>query len=127
MEDPLLGKPARNRPVTHISLNLLSGMLLSMRVVPDGRDGNVVFGRTLRWGEADDGRGVTVARGEEFTIPKGRLVVQLDHIDSLSELGPGGLRAGGQYDLDLVPSRPAPRRGCVPGAPVAGAASGHGP
>ena len=90
MEDPLLGKPARNRPVTHISLNLLSGMLLSMRVVPDGRDGNVVFGRTLRWGEADDGRGVTVARGEEFTIPKGRLVVQLDHIDSLSELGPGG-------------------------------------
>ena len=79
-----------NRPVTHLSLNLASGMLLSMRVVPDGRDGNVVFGRTLRWGEADDGRGVTVARGEKFTIPKGRLVVQLDHIDSLSELGPGG-------------------------------------
>ena len=49
-------------PVTHISLNLPSGMLLSMRVVPDGRDGNVVFGRTLRWGEADDGRGVPVAR-----------------------------------------------------------------
>ena len=77
-------------PVTHISLNLPSGMLLSMRVVPDGRDGNVVFGRTLRWGEVDDGRGVPVAPGEEFTIPKGRLVVQLDHIDSLSELGPGG-------------------------------------
>ena len=90
MEDPLFCKPVRNRPVTHISLNLPSGMLLSMRVVPDGRDGNVVFGRTLRWGEADDGRGVTVARGEEFTILKGRLVVQLDHIDSLSELGPGG-------------------------------------
>ena len=77
-------------PVTHISLNLPSGMLLSLRVVPDGRDGNVVFGRTLRWGEADDGRGVSVAAGEEFTIPRGRLVVELDHVDSLNEPGPGG-------------------------------------
>jgi len=76
--------------VTHISLNLPSGLLLSMRVVPDGREGNVVFGRTLRWGEADDGGGVSVAAGEEFTIREGRLVVELDHIDSLSESGPGG-------------------------------------
>ena len=112
-------------PVTYISLNLPSGMLLSMRVVPDGREGNIVYGRTLRWGETDDGRGVPIAAGEEFVIRKGGLVVQLDHIDSLSKSGARGLRAGRKYDLDLVPSRPAPRRGCVSGAAVAGAASGH--
>ena len=65
-------------------------MLLSMRVVPDGREGNVVYGRTLRWGETDDGRCVPIAAGEEFVIRKGGLVVQLDHIDSLNESGPGG-------------------------------------
>ena len=68
----------------HVSLNLPSGMLLS------GQDGNVVFGRTLRLGEEDDGRGVRVAPGEKFAIRKGRIVVQLDHIDSLSKSGPGG-------------------------------------
>ena len=40
-------------PITHLSLNLapddrVNSMLLSLRVVPDGRDGNVVYGRTLR-------------------------------------------------------------------------------
>ncbi len=73
-----------------MSLNLPSGMLLSMRVVPDGREGNIVFGRTLRRGEPDDGRGVSVAAGEAFTFRAGRIVVELDHIGSLSELGAGG-------------------------------------
>ena len=83
------------KPITHLSLNLapddrVNSMLLSLRVVPDGRDGNVVYGRTLRWGEVDDGSGVEIREGEHFKIRKGRLSVDLEHVDSLSEPGRWG-------------------------------------
>ena len=83
------------KPITHLSLNLLpdnnvNTMLLSLRVVPDGREGNTVYGRTLGFNEADDGVGVVVNNGERFTIRKGRLIVELEHVDSLSKPGRGG-------------------------------------
>ena len=80
------------KPITHISLNLapdarVNSMLLSLRVVPDGREGNVVYGRTLRYGADDDGEGIVIREGERFAIRKGRLTVDLEYVDSLS--GPG--------------------------------------
>ena len=83
------------KPITHISINFsanehVNSMLLSLRVVPDGRDGNSVYGRTLRWREDDDGRGITVRKGERFVIREGGLVVELDYIDSLSKPGRWG-------------------------------------
>ena len=52
-------------PVTHLSINLSSEVgrddsVMAIRVVPDGRSGNVLYGRSLRPGEADDGRVVVV-------------------------------------------------------------------
>ncbi len=56
-------------------------VMFSLRVVPDGRAEGVVYGRTLRFGEADDGRRVHVRPGESFTLAKGSLTVELDAID----------------------------------------------
>lgn len=56
-------------------------VMFSLRVVPGGRALGVVYGRTLRFGEADDGRRVHVRPGESFALAKGSLSVGLDAID----------------------------------------------
>lgn len=59
----------------------VNDVMFSLRVVPDGRAEGVVYGRTLRFGEPDDGRRVHARPGESFTLAKGSLTVELDAID----------------------------------------------
>lgn len=57
-------------------------IMFALRVVPDGRAEAVVYGRTLRFGELDDGRRVHVRPGESLTLAKGSVTVELDAIDA---------------------------------------------
>jgi hypothetical protein len=56
-------------------------MMFGVRVVPDGRAPGVVYARTLRFGETDDGRRVHVRPGESLTLKPGALRAELDAID----------------------------------------------
>ena len=65
-------------------------LLVYGRLVPDGREGNKVFARSLRPGEEDTGEGVNVRAGEQLIVRAGGLVVNSDEIDALSPKGYGG-------------------------------------
>ena len=65
-------------------------LLIYGRLVPDGREGNKVFARSLRPGEEDTGEGVNIRAGEQLTIRAGGLVINSDEIDALSPKGYGG-------------------------------------
>ena len=67
-----------------------SDLLYMSRLVPDGREGNKVFARSLRPGEEDTGEGVNVRAGEQLVIRAGGLVINSDEIDALSPKGYGG-------------------------------------
>ena len=67
-----------------------SDLLFYNRLVPDGREGNKVFARSLRPGEEDTGEGVNVRAGEQLIIRAGGLVISSDEIDALSPKGYGG-------------------------------------
>ncbi len=74
--------------LSHISLNAsgevgANDAIFWVRIVPDGRDGNVVRGRTLRRDETDDGRRVPLRPGDTFEVPQGSVVVELGAIDDL--------------------------------------------
>ena len=56
-------------------------MVFSLRVVPERREPGVVFARTLRRDEPDDGRRVHVRPGEQLTLAPGSVSVALDAID----------------------------------------------
>ena len=60
------------------------------RLVPDGREGNKVFARSLRPGEEDTGEGVRIEAGEQLVIRPGGLSVNSDEIDAHSPVGMGG-------------------------------------
>ena len=64
-----------------------SDLLYMSRLVPDGREGNKVFARSLRPGEEDTGEGVNVRAGEQLVIRAGGLVINSDEIDALSPKG----------------------------------------
>ena len=65
--------------------------LISGRLVPDGREGNVVYGRSLQRGEEDSGEGIVVGPGEEFAIRPGGLVISAREIDEYDNpVGVGG-------------------------------------
>ena len=51
------------------------------RIVPIGRDGNVVYARTLRRGEEDTGEIIHWKPGDRLVIPEGELVIDLRDID----------------------------------------------
>ena len=58
--------------------------LVSLRVVPAGREGNTVYGRTLRHGEeVDPDEGVLVKAGERFVFKKGDLMIDARAVDEL--------------------------------------------
>ena len=52
-----------------------------IRVVPDGRDETHVYMRTLRHGEADDGRRVHVRPGQSPVFRAGSMVIELEALD----------------------------------------------
>lgn len=60
------------------------------RLVPDGREGNKVFARSLRPGEVDTGEAVHVEAGEELVIRAGRLSIDSDEVEARSPVGMGG-------------------------------------
>lgn len=66
------------------------GLLFHGRLVPDGREGNKVYARSLRPGEEDTGEGVNLNAGDELIIRAGGLVINSDEIDALSPKGFGG-------------------------------------
>ncbi len=65
------------KPIRYLSLNLapdvrVNSMLLCVRVMPDDRDGNVVYGRTQGWLEVVDGSGVEPSSGNAVRGSLGR-------------------------------------------------------
>ena len=75
-----------------ISINLSQQVgaddsLLWVRIVPDGRDGKVVFARTLRVGESDPGVPVVVdpATGETLQFKPGSVEISISHVDQRAQ------------------------------------------
>lgn len=67
-----------------------SDLIHSMRVVPVRREGNQVFARTLRHGEADDGRRVHVMKGDQLRFEVGAVTAELAAIDAAGEATESG-------------------------------------
>ena len=83
------------KPITYISINLgpdgdTRGFLVGVRVVPAGRDGDTVLGRTLNHGEPDSGEGIVVQQGERLVFQPGSLKVTIQDADRTNTPGPDG-------------------------------------
>ena len=77
-------------PITYVSINLgpkvgAKDYLAGVRVVPAGRKGNRVFGRTLNPGETDSGEGVSLEVGETLEFPAGSISVTMADVDRYSK------------------------------------------
>ena len=82
-------------PVTHISIHTgprdsESAFLAGVRVVPAGRNGNHVYGRTLNHGEPDSGEGIEVEAGETLEFPPGSVSITMADVDRYSKPGDDG-------------------------------------
>lgn len=73
--------------ITHVSMHLTpevgrtDDLLTAMRLVPDGREGSQVYGRTLRWDEEDAGEAVILRPEDRFTLRAGALSISVEGID----------------------------------------------
>lgn len=83
--------------IRYLSANLTPNVgandaLIDVRVVPAGRDGHRVFGRTLRAGEHDSGEAIEFYpyRGEELHFPPGSIQISLHDLERGNEPGPDG-------------------------------------
>ena len=77
-------------PITYISLNLgpdvgANDTIVGVRVVPDGRNGNEVYGRTLDSGEPDTGEGIILEAGDKLVFPPGSVKVTLQDVDRYAD------------------------------------------
>ena len=77
-------------PIKYISINLgpivgEGDFLAGIRVVPAGRNGNKVYGRTLNQGEPDTDEGILVEAGEALEFPAGSISVTMAHVDQYSK------------------------------------------
>ena len=77
-------------PINFIGINLgpkigENDILASVRVVPAGRNGNTVYGRTLNQGEPDTDEGILVEAGETLEFPAGSISVTMAHVDQHSK------------------------------------------
>ena len=71
-----------NKPITYMSFNLgpdagVDDLMVGIRVIPTGRDGNTVLARTLNYGESDSGEGIIVGPSDRLLFPPGS--VKGDH------------------------------------------------
>jgi hypothetical protein len=57
-------------------------ILTWVRVLPDGRDGSTVYGRTLLPNEPDTGLGVQLRPGDNFAFRPGSLTISVDSVDT---------------------------------------------
>lgn len=66
--------------------------LVAVRVVPAGRDGTKVYGRTLKPGEVDPGVPVTFDpnAGEELHFRPGSVQISIQDVDRMAKPGPDG-------------------------------------
>ena len=64
--------------------------MVGIRVVPSGREGNIVFGKTLNFGEPDDGQGITLLPGEQLIFPSGSIKATMRDVDRDNTPGPDG-------------------------------------
>ena len=62
--------------------------MVGLRVVPAGRNGNEVYGRTLNTGEPDDGKGITLNVGDKLIYPDGSLKITLKDVDQYAQASP---------------------------------------
>ncbi len=84
--------------IAYISLNLgpdvgANDTIVGVRIVPTGREGNVVYARSLNAGEADTGERITLAVGDKLVCPPGSIMVKLEDVDRYAELEPDGYKA----------------------------------
>lgn len=66
--------------------------LVAVRVVPAGRDGTKVYGRTLKPGEVDLGTPVTYDpyAGEKLHFGPGSVQITIQDVDRMAKPGPDG-------------------------------------
>jgi len=57
-------------------------ILIWVRVIPDGRDGSTVYGRTLLPNEVDTGLTIQLRSGDNFVMRPGSLTLSVDSIDT---------------------------------------------
>ena len=77
-------------PITYISINLgpivgEGDFLAGVRVVPAGRNGNKVYGRSLNHGEPDSGEGILIKTNEILEFPAGSISVTMADVDRYSK------------------------------------------
>jgi hypothetical protein len=83
-------------PISFISLNetgevgRVDDYLTGMRVVPDRQEGNIIYGRSLRRGEIDNGARIHVWPEDELRFEPGSIVLELEAIDDTERLGKTG-------------------------------------
>ena len=82
-------------PISSIGFSLtptggVNDTLIWCRVVPVGRDGNVVLGRTLNDGEPDLGNAIIVRPGEKLLFPSGSVKFSIRDIDRENSPDPDG-------------------------------------
>lgn len=85
-------------PITYISVNLTpevgsNSTLSAIRVVPAGQEGEIVFGRTLNYGEEDSGEGIVLQPGQYLVFPVGSLKITIQDIDQRADVGEDGYAA----------------------------------
>ena len=86
------------QPISHMGINLgpivgTNDTLIGVRVVPAGKDGNTVLGRTLNDGEPDSGEKIIVRPGEKLLFPAGNVKVSIRDIDRNNSPDPDGYAA----------------------------------
>ena len=84
-----------DKPITYLSVNIGPNVgdndaLIGVRIVPVGKDGNKIIGKTLNYGEPDSGDGITLRKGEKLLFPPGNLKISIRDIDRDNSPGPDG-------------------------------------
>ena len=87
-----------NEPIRYLSVTIGpnagdNDTLVGVRVVPAGRNGHKVLGKTLTHGEPDSGDAITVRPGEKLLFPVGNVKVSIRDIDRESRPGLDGYAA----------------------------------
>ena len=59
--------------------------VVGVRVVPAGRDGNLVYARSLNEGEPDNGERIPLEIGDKLVCPPGSIKVTLEDVDRYAE------------------------------------------
>lgn len=63
---------------------------VAVRVVPTGKEGNTVLGKSLNHGEPDDGQGIPLLPGERVLFPAGSIKATIRDVDRENTPGPDG-------------------------------------